>query len=300
MGNTIDIMLPYYGDFGMLQAAVDSVLQQSDPDFKLTIINDMPATEKLSQYFFGLVESDRRIAFVQNETNLGANASYRKCVSLITHDFVVIMGADDVMLPNYIAVIKNVFTNSQIDIVQPGVEVIDEAGVAFLPLEDKIKNKIRKKVMGKSGLAVFSGEKIVQKFMFGNFLYFPALAWRATAIKKYSFRENYHVVQDLALVLDILCDSGKIALTDTVCFQYRRHRNSDSALKALDGFRFREDREFFAEFQQIFRQKNWDKAARAAKFRVTSRLHALALLPKAIRAKKWGGVKQLLLHMGKF
>jgi len=37
---TIDIMLPYYGDVALMQNAVRSVIAQSDPDWRLTVVDD--------------------------------------------------------------------------------------------------------------------------------------------------------------------------------------------------------------------------------------------------------------------
>ena len=36
----VDIMLPYYGDVALMQAAVRSVIAQSDPDWRLTVVDD--------------------------------------------------------------------------------------------------------------------------------------------------------------------------------------------------------------------------------------------------------------------
>ena len=39
---------------------------------------------------------------MRNETNLGANANYRKCLTFVENELVTVTGADDVMLPNYV------------------------------------------------------------------------------------------------------------------------------------------------------------------------------------------------------
>lgn len=294
---TIDVMLPYYGDVAMMKAAVESVLGQNDRDFKLTIVDDGYPDESLPAYFEALAAEDSRVHYLRNEVNLGANGNYRKCLGLVEHEFTVIMGADDVMLPNYIETIRKAFGNPEVDIVQPGVEVIDEAGVVYAPLGDKVKNFLRRRIVGYSSDALLVGEPVAKSLITGDWLYFPSVAWRSDAIKKHSFREEYNVVQDLGLAMDIIMDGGKMMVSDTVCFQYRRHRESDSSIQALDGRRFAEERAFFDECARDFANLGWNGAAAAAKLHISSRLHAATLAPKVIQKGMWPGLRKLATHV---
>lgn len=293
---TIDVMLPYYGDVAMMKAAVDSILRQEDRDFRLTIVDDGYPDESLPAYFDGLVAADERVRYFRNEKNLGANGNYRKCLDLIDHEYTVIMGADDIMLPNYIATIRKGFATAAVDIVQPGVEVIDEHGVVYKPLGDKVKDFLRARTVGESSEAILSGEPIAKSLITGDWLYFPSVAWRSSAIKGHSFRQQYDVVQDLALAMDIIMGGGKMLVSSTVCFQYRRHRESDSSIRALDGRRFAEERAFFDECVRDFRRLNWNDAAQAARLHISSRLHALTLAPKVVEKRMWPGLRKLMAH----
>ncbi|MDQ4503242.1 glycosyltransferase family 2 protein [Sinomonas sp. ASV322] len=293
---TIDVMFPYYGDVAMMKAAVASVLAQEDKDFRLTIVDDGYPDDSLPAYFQGLIDADDRVRYFRNETNLGANGNYKKCLSLVEHDVVVVMGADDIMLPNYIGTIRSAFQNPEVRIVQPGVEVIDENGNVYEPLGDRVKTFLRRLAVGGSSEAIIQGEPIAESLITGDWLYFPSVAWRAQAILKHDFREQYNVVQDLALAMDIIMDGGKMLVSDTVCFQYRRHRESDSSVRALDGRRFAEERAFFDECAVDFARLGWTKAARAARLHLTSRLNAASLTPKVVQKRMWPGLKKLTVH----
>lgn len=293
---TIDVMLPYYGDVAMMKAAVGSVLNQADKDFVLTIVDDGYPDADLPEYFRRLVDSDNRVRYFRNDVNLGANGNYKKCLSLVEHDVVVVMGADDVMLPNYIATVRKAFENPEIMIFQPGVEVIDENGAVYEPLGDKVKAGLRRLAVGGSSEAIIAGEPIAQSLITGDWLYFPSVAWRAQAILKHDFREQYDVVQDIALAMDIIMDGGKMLVSDTICFQYRRHRDSDSSVRALDGRRFAEERAFFDECARDFAKLGWSRAARAARLHLTSRLNAVSLTPKVVSKGMWPGLSKLVRH----
>ncbi|OFI39819.1 glycosyl transferase family 2 [Arthrobacter sp. SW1] len=293
---TIDVMLPYYGDVAMMKAAVDSVLAQEDRDFRFTIVDDGYPDDTLPEYFNSLVANDERVRYYRNEQNLGANGNYKKCIGLVEHDIVVIMGADDIMLPNYIATVRKAFQDPTVSIVQPGVEVIDENGAVYEPLGDKVKSFLRHKLVGKASEAIVADEAIAESLLVGDWLYFPSVAWRADAVKTHDFRPQYNVVQDLALAIDIILHGGRMAVLDTVCFQYRRHRESDSSVRALDGRRFAEERAFFDECVRDFTAKGWKNAARAAKWHLTSRLNAASLTPKVISKGMWPGLRKLAAH----
>lgn len=95
--STVDVMLPYYGPVDLMQAAVRSVLGQQDPDWRLTVVDDCYPEPGIPEWFASL--GDERIRYLRNEQNLGANRNYQRCVDLVEHDVIVIIGSDDLMLP---------------------------------------------------------------------------------------------------------------------------------------------------------------------------------------------------------
>ena len=293
---TVDILLPYYGDVAMMKQAVESVLAQNNPDWTLTVIDDGYPDDSVPEYFGQLAAADQRITYVRNERNLGANGNYRKALTFVKNELAVIMGADDVMLPNYLDCVLRAHAKfPQAQIIQPGVEVIDETGaVGSTGLVDRVKGLLSPRGRGTRLLA---GEALAVSLMRGNWLYFPSIAWQSEALVRTNFREGLNVVQDLALALDLIKTGGALVIDDEVCFQYRRHRESDSSWRALEGTRFIEERGFFQQMAAEFDDIGWKRAARTARLHLTSRLNAATLLPKAYRAKNTQGVKNLREHV---
>ena len=141
-----------------------------------------------------------------------------------------------------------------------------------------------------------SGEAIASNLMHGDWLYWPSLAFRTDKIRKVQFRDGFPIIQDLALIMDMVYNGDQLLIEPTVCFQYRRHSNSASSTKLVDGSRFAGEREYFAVAAGQARELGWDKAARAAQLRLTSRAHAASLLPKAVIGKNTAAVKALVRH----
>ncbi|MGW5846940.1 glycosyltransferase family 2 protein [Streptomyces sp. NPDC055254] len=290
---TFDFMLPYYGDVRLMQDAVRSVLAQSDPDFRLVVIDDGKEAE-VPGWFEQL--GDKRVHYSRNEQNLGITKNFQKCVRLSEADYVVIMGCDDLLHPHYLETVRALVEDHPgIGMVQPGVDVIDGEGRVTQGLADNTKKRLYAPQV--KGRRVMGGEELAASVLRGNWLYFPSIAWRGEALREVNFRDDYSVIQDLALVVDLL-EGGEQMVIDhsTTVFQYRRHAVSESSVQAFSGTRFTEAERYFAAVAARMDARGWPKAARAARFHSASRLHALTMLPGALRRGHRDGARTLAKH----
>lgn len=292
---TVDVLFPYYGDVALMKLAVRSVLHQTHTDFRLIVVDDGYPDESIPDWFGSL--DDERVSYERNEHNLGANANYRKCVGKAANELIVMMGADDIMLPNYLEwLVRRAEEHPEASIFQPGVVVIDGGGAQAHGLVDRVKGLYRP---GGHGPRVLSGEQLACSLLRGAWMYFPSLGWRAEAIKGIGFREGYDVVQDLCLTMDVAMKGGSLLLDDELAFMYRRFAGSDSSVRALSGTRFDEERRFFTTMASEMDALGWAGAARVARWHLSSRLHAGTLLLRATKARNWTGVRNLARHLVK-
>ncbi len=291
----VDVMLPYYGDVDLMKQAVRSVLRQQFQDWRLFVVDDGFPDPEPGRWFAHDVD-DPRVSYQRNEQNLGANGNYRRCVYLATAPILVVMGADDVMQPNFLQLAAANFAafGDAAAIVQCGVAVIDERGRLVRPLADLVKQRYAPRVDTPTLLA---GEDLAASALRANWTYFPSLAWRTESVRRIGFREGLHVTQDLALILDTARDGGGLVVDPTLAFLDRRHAGSDSSVKALDGRLFDEERALFAAEAQDFTRLGWDRAARAARWHITSRINALSLVPAAARSGKMSALPKLGKHI---
>lgn len=261
----VDILLPYWGDFSLLKKAVESVLEQSSDQWKLLVFDDCYPGDKASKYFASL--NDKRIIYQKHKENIGITNNFNFAIGKATAEYCVMLGCDDIMLPNYIETALSNISNA--DFYQPQVQVIDENDKIYLPLGDKVKRFLQPK---KSGL--YSGEKLAASLCHGNWLYFPSTMWLTKTIKKYGFDPKYKIVEDVALELNAIKDGASLYFDKTATFQYRRYAGSlSSKEKSKDGVRFSEEREVYQHFSNEFSKIGWKKATRAAKLHATSRAH---------------------------
>jgi glycosyltransferase involved in cell wall biosynthesis len=290
---TVDVLFPFYGDVTLMKRAVRSVLSQSYQQFRLVVLDDAYPDDSVRAWFASL--RDPRISYERNQTNLGVNGNFRNAVSRIVNPIVVMMGCDDIMLPNYLEwLVQRVDDYRDVSIFQPGVIVIDETGAEDGGLVDQLKRLYRPKG---HGVRVLSGERLAISLLRGNWLYFPSLGWRAEVMTEVGFRQGFDVVQDLYLVLDAVAAGASLLLDDVPAFMYRRFSGSVSSSRALSGARFDEESRFFADVAEEMMSRKWRKAALTARLHVSSRMHAARLLPSALSGGNLVGAASMLKHV---
>ncbi len=283
----IEFLVPYYGDPGMAIETLESVRAQTSDQWRVVLLDDAYPTSEVRDWITDV--GDERITYLRNETNLGANGNYRKAISVATEDHVCFLGADDRLLPDYADRVITLADDPAVVALHPGIRVIDGDGEEHLPRVDGLKRRLAPHA------GVLGGERLVRSLMHGNWTYFPAILWRREAVRSAGFRD-YHVVQDLALLVDLVLAGGLLRVDDQVTFEYRRHAESDSSRKARSGHRFDEERRYFDEIASELTHRGWDSSARAARLRWTSRAHAVSLAPGAVADRDWPAVRDLLRH----
>jgi GT2 family glycosyltransferase len=264
----IDIMLPYWGSVDLLKEAVDSVLAQTNKSWRLTILDDHYDSDEAREYFKTL--SHPQITYIRHSKNKGITSNFNFAIKYATAPFCIILGCDDKLLPDYVDRVTSMIGVH--DFCQPSVQVINAEGRPYLPMADWVKRLIAPKRSG-----TYEGEELAISLCHGDWLYFPSILWKTSTLKKYSLNPKYKITEDLDLVLRMIIDGATLYLDKgEALFQYRRFSESlSSKEKRRGGVRFNEEERLYSDFAVRFADIGWKKAKRAAKMRVTSRIHNL-------------------------
>jgi len=99
----ISIIMPTYNRAHLLSRAIESVLNQTDPNFELILINDGSPdnTEEVIKKF-----TDKRIVHLKHEKNRGVYAGINTGLNAATGEFITLLGDDDEL---YLDALANVF-----------------------------------------------------------------------------------------------------------------------------------------------------------------------------------------------
>lgn len=288
----LDILLPYWGDPALLAETVESVLAQDDTRWRLTIVDD-GYPDPAAQERWGS-HGDPRISYLRNEVNLGVAGNFERCRQLARGPLVVFLGSDDTMHPGFVRTVLAAHErHPEAAMIQVAVRVVGDDGTEQFSLADEIKDRLRPRA---TAPLLMEGEKLAMSLMRGNWLYWPSLVFRHDAIAGHAFAQEYPIILDLALVMDVVRDHGSLLLLPDLCFSYRRHDASASSASQLGGTRFADERRYFREEATALRALGWRRAAALARVRAISRIHALTLLPEAVRTRSSDGVRLVLRH----
>jgi glycosyltransferase involved in cell wall biosynthesis len=288
----LHLLVAYWGDARLLDLTLASVLAQTDPRWQVTVIDDAYPDPTAQRTWAD--HPDDRITYLRNDTNLGVAGNFEKARRLADGPLVAFLGCDDLLHPSYVAEVRRVHaSHPAADNIQPGVEVIDEQGRPADGMTERIKRALMPRGPGPRELG---GEELATSLLRGNWLYWPSLVFTREALARVSFRADLPTILDLALVLDLVVDGARLVVDPSVCFSYRRHAASASSAGLHTGDRFAEDRRFFAETAARLQRIGWPRAARAARRRWVSRLHALTLAPGAVRARSTGQLREVARH----
>lgn len=267
-------MLPAYGDGPLLRQAVRSVLDQDDPRWRLTVVDDGVELGGSAGLAGWLAEQgDERVRYLPNPRRLGINRNFQRCAEEATEELVVIFGADDRLHRHYVRTVLTAHADEPSAAwIHPAVQVVDEEGRAARPPADRIKRLTAPRVRG---ARLMGGEELAASLLRGNWMYFPSVAFRRDVLQRHGFRPGHDIVLDLDLYLRILLDGDRALLLERVCADYRRHSASLSSTQAADGGRFREESDYFRQTRTRMLAAGWPRAARAAGLHWTSRAHAV-------------------------
>lgn len=290
----LDICVPYWGDPATFIETIDSVRAQDDPAWRLVIIDDGYPGTLIEDYVSGL--EDHRITYKRNETNVGIIENFRRAVAAAQGSHVVVLGSDDILLPNYVRHIRETIAAFPgADVIQPGVRVIGTNGEQTSTLVDTVKQRL----LTPREPRTLTGEEMARSILVGNWLYWPSLAIRADSARRIGFRDGLPIILDLALLVDLAFEGASLRYTGVEAFAYRRHAASLSQTALLDGSRFDDERRFYLETMGRAEKAGWRRAARAARGRVMSRMHALSQLPSTLRGSAAARRAAWLLAFGR-
>ena len=122
----VTVLMTVYNEEKYIRDAVDSVLNQTFPDFELLIVNDASKDSTmtiLEEY------NDPRIRLISNEKNLGCPKSSNKGLKSAKGKYIARLDGDDICFPNRLKIqYEFMEKHPDIDVLGTSTEVINEKG----------------------------------------------------------------------------------------------------------------------------------------------------------------------------
>jgi glycosyltransferase involved in cell wall biosynthesis len=267
---TLTIAIPYYSGRRYLRQAIDSVLAQDDPRWRLVICDDRgpeDGEELVSSY------CDPRLRYIRNPQNLGMVGNWNRCLDAAETDLVTILHADDELLPNYCRrMLEAAERHPDAVGIYCRAQMIGPDGKRVLSPPDLIKRFIEP---GGSGDRILSGEPAVRALARGNFIICPTMCYRMSLLGTRRFSSRWRFVQDLEFTTRLLLDGEALVGLRAAGYAYRRHPENATSKFTESLYRFEEERAFLNELASSAANRNWLGAARIARKKTVIKLHLL-------------------------
>ncbi|MFA0067590.1 glycosyltransferase family 2 protein [Vibrio breoganii] len=115
--NYVTVAIPFYNAEKHLKGSIESILSQTHTKFELLLVDDGSTDDslKIAQSF-----KDDRIRIISDGLNKGLASRLNQIIDLARYDFIARMDADDLCLPDRLAVQLDNFTEN-VDIVSCGM-----------------------------------------------------------------------------------------------------------------------------------------------------------------------------------
>ena len=265
----ITIGIPYYSGLAYLRRTLDSVLAQSCDRWQAIVADDRgpeDAAELVARY-------GPKIRYVRNEHNLGMVGNWNHCLDLAETDLVMLLHADDELLPGYVAqMIAAADRFPQACALYCQARIIGPDSRPVFSLPDFVKRFLEP---SGSSDAILCGEPAVQALARGNFIMCPSLCYRRSRIGVRRFSDRWRFVQDLEFTTRLLREGETIVGLPHAAYAYRRHPQNATSEFTQNLVRFEEERAFLNELADAAKERGWTRAAKAARRKTVVKMHLL-------------------------
>ncbi len=233
----VSIIMPVYNAEAFLDEAINSVFNQTYPNWELIVVNDGSTDNSLA--IIERLQNEKVRFFTQ--PNAGVSAARNRAMSVMKGDYFCFLDGDDVLPPKSIEARIALFLNNEsIAFVDGTVQYMNK------PLTETIR--IYK--------PNYEGNPLKQLLILSSKC-FAGLTWM---IKRRSvhiaMRENIRYGEDLLLFMELARDGGLYTYTTEVVLYYRQHENS--AMKNLEAL----ENGYWKIYEHI---KDWDQFSFFAK-----------------------------------
>jgi glycosyltransferase involved in cell wall biosynthesis len=207
---TISVLMSVHNGENYLEEAIESILNQTYPDFELIIINDFSTDSS-----FEIIKkfADKRIVLIENDHNIGLTKSLNKGLKIAKGEYIARMDADDISEINrFEKQIDVLQKNPDYTVVGSNIFLIDDTGLII----EQIKYPE-------------TTEENLGNIFFDNTIVHSSAMFRKDFVMSLGgYNEEYSKSQDYDLWLNIIENGGLLYNIQESLLKYRIHAGSIS------------------------------------------------------------------------
>ena len=264
MIDDITIVIPFYSALRFLRPAIESVLEQQDPHWRLLVLDDAspePGVEALVARY-----ADSRIRYIRHRVNVGMAENWNAGFDLADTPLVTLLHADDALGNGYVGAMRSALTrHPNASMAYCLSRVIDADGRPLKSAKEFVKTALRPRGLQE---ALVAGRLGFTRLSWANFIMCGTLCYRRERFSGLRFDQANRTLPDFDLVIRAVLRGDMLVGVPRYEHFYRRHEiGSATARHLADLARFREDAELLDRMAVEARRRGWNRAALIARLR---------------------------------
>lgn len=223
----ISIVIPVYNVRRYIERCVNSVLEQTFGDFEALFIDDASTDGSISAVE-RFARNDSRVVIAKHERNRGLAAARNTGVASARSEYITFVDSDDFIAPNLLETMVRASEHGRFDIVETGVEAIDEKDGLLWRYEPEAK-QIDDLPNHPNAILTIREWGVTQKL------------WKTSALRGKAVFSEGAFWEDIAVVPSLVADAGSLVKVPFVGYSYLQRSasisNTQSVKHVLDMFR---------------------------------------------------------------
>ena len=268
------VCVPFLRNESFLIELLQSLEALAHVDMEVLISQDSPVSESVKE----AVSNRLNLSWLSGPGK-GIAANWNHCIAEASGDYIILFHADDTVRSNYFDIIQDLQREHPSSAAWfCRASVIDAKGSITTALIDRAKSALTPK----SRAYRLQGDEGLAKLLLGCFIYCPTVCYRASVLKSHQFDERRKMVLDLDLYSRLLMAGETISGSNSVGYNYRRHKDGQSVVLTDGTSRFDEEVDLYNSLTGRLQVQEWPLSTRQAKLKVFVRLHIFFELSKSL------------------
>jgi len=271
--NNLTICIPMYqSNFNYLKQAVQSVLDQSNPNWQLVLVDGSPKPQLHVQKWLTEL-NNLNIQYVINKNDRTMAGNWNYAINKSQTELVTLLHDDDKLSSLYVdKMLKfaNNVPNSTAYFCD--VMLIDHNNKSTWTVADSIKNLIRPK----GHQITLQGDMGLSQLLKGTFIFCPTLCYRKSKLAELPFNNKWQMVADLDFYINTLLKGDQLTGVNDKLYYYRRHNQNQTTKLTNTLQRFEEEVNIYTQIEQKainYGCNNWRNSKKTAKKMRIIKLH---------------------------
>ncbi len=228
----VSIIITYYNMGKFINDCVQSIKSQTYKNFEIIVVDDCSDKENSK-----ILESIKDIQIINSDTNQGQLCALCEGLKAAKGEFICMVDADDVLLPDYLKTLIYTHLNSNYALISCAKGEINENGEILSLNHDKTKinyTEIENLLKSKE---YFEINKVEAPFGLWSWNPSTSAMWRKNAIDILKFYPNKGYWRSGAdkVIFSLLHLIGGSANIDSALFLYRTHSNNNFNSSSFSG-----------------------------------------------------------------